>query len=298
MNSGTAFSQFRAMVSLVRPRNAVPPVLALLIGFLLTGRPVNMALLTAGAMVIFLAHSWATLQNDIEDLRIDRSNNRTSILLRGEVTVRTARQFGYVLAGATLLVTAISQPVGLHLLFAALFFGLAWSYNSAPLFLSRRPLTSIVVMGLFYGVLPLLYGLWLGDGTSPVIMLFLVLAWFLARCSISILKDYKDHTGDAIHNKQTFLLCFGPEITRRASVGLAVIAYGIVVGLLAASYVTSPLQIALLGVTVAGVAYTIYLRASLPNSLKEAGQANRQFHKILMLTNFIDLAIIICLLSY
>lgn len=217
----TSSSPLLAFVALARPSNFLLPMLAVIAGFLFNGLEVNSDLYVA-LLGLFLLHSAVTIWNDIEDRQIDKLNGVDTLLTRSTTWLQPAR---WVVAG----LVAGSFVCCLLLPFAAAawlvgFFILSWAYNTQPLRLSLRPLSSIVVLGLCYGFVPIMLGASsAGQITSQIILL--AVFWSIGRVSLSILKDYKDAVGDAKSSKKTFLLVYGNRTVRLISLAFGVIAF-------------------------------------------------------------------------
>jgi 4-hydroxybenzoate polyprenyltransferase len=98
---------------------------------------------------------------------------------------------------------------------------LGWVYNAPPLRLSVRPFASIVTLGVYYAALPFLFGIFLVGSTNVNVLIFGA-GLLLQRVATSVLKDYKDTKGDALHGKRTFLLTYGAKATGVTSMVLYV----------------------------------------------------------------------------
>lgn len=217
----TSSNGIRAYIELARPSNVLLPALAVVAGFLFTGAELN-ADLWIGLVAFFLLHSAVTIWNDIEDRAIDKLNNVDTILTRSAKAIPQARKVVVLLVVATLVCGVFLPPSAITWL--VVFLVLAWAYNARPLILSRRPISSIVVLGLCYAFVPILLGASLGLGVSSEVV-WLAVFWALGRASLSILKDYKDAVGDAKSNKRTFLLVYGNRRVRLVSLILGIVGY-------------------------------------------------------------------------
>ena len=155
------------------------------------------------------------------------------------------------------------------------YYVISWLYNSRPYQASHRPVASIVLLGMAYGLIPFL----LGNGLTGITwaLLLLGISWAIVRASLSILKDYKDAPGDAKSNKRTFLLSFGNRLTVRISLVLALIGYiGCVVGV---SMYTSHVLLTTSSLTLLAF-WLMYQRVKLLKVTRYA-EANRLFHSFL-----------------
>lgn len=170
-----------------------------------------------GTLIIILGFIFATIQNDIEDLEIDKINSPDKAIASGRLNVKEISDLSIAILAILLGLSLYHFPN--HLFFVIPMLGMIWFYNKRPLVLSRRPISSIMTLALIYSVFPLIYGYYLNNGLkNDNYFLFLIAFWFLVRISVAILKDYKDVKGDKIYNKKTFYLVFGNKYTIWVSV--------------------------------------------------------------------------------
>jgi 4-hydroxybenzoate polyprenyltransferase len=170
-----------------------------------------------------------------------------------------------------------------------------WIYNAAPLRLSRRPVASIVVLFLAYGILPFCIGVGLGNVNGHGLLPFILLGsgWGLLRASLSLLKDYKDAAGDAAFGKRTFLLRYGATKVWQYSIGLCATGFVLVI-----------VAVWLLGVSIAGLAalaavagWLLYERTALIGKNKSYLELNQTFHKCLHYQLIFDSLVLVWLVS-
>lgn len=212
-----AINRLRDLVDIIRPYNTISGVLVFNIGYFIFS-PVHTfsANYFIAAVIIILSFSWATIQNDIADLKIDKINTPDKALADGRLSLSEVLNFSSLIFIWLLILSLYNFPY--HLFFVISLLGLSWLYNKPPFLFSRRPLASPIILALCYSTVPLIYGYYLGSGlTSNLNLLELIISWFLIRYSIAILKDYKDLQGDRIHNKRTFCLSFGFKNTAISS---------------------------------------------------------------------------------
>lgn len=285
----------REALLLLRPRNAVPPILACMVGYYAAGPSQPAPPLFIGGVIVFLAHSYATLQNDLEDQVIDRANRRKSALLSGNFSVKSLQKVSYFLILSIVAAASLSPQYPVHLSFAVVFIGLAWAYNRPPLLLSHRPVGSITLLGMFFGAVPLLYGASLGGNALSAHVLILAVAWFLLRCSVSILKDYSDYSGDKQHHKQTFLIAYGPVRVAYTSLFASLSGYALLAGVLFGLVDFGKLW-SIAAVTTLLAIYSLWLRHELvrPRSFLSA---DGYFHKVFLVTTLVDVGAVLCLTS-
>lgn len=264
-------------------------VLLFNIGFFLATDKIN-AEYFVGTAVIILAFAYATLQNDVEDVAIDRINAPNSVIASGKLNFEEVSNFNTVLLVGLLVLSLYDFPR--HLIPVLLTIIVIWSYNKPPLLLSRKPISSIVILALMYSTIPLYYGYYSGWGLIANHYLFyLILAWFFVRISISILKDYKDAHGDKIYNKKTFYLTFGDQATALVSMICGLIGY---LGILVFAFLIIKSFWPLVFLTPL-MLWTLYLRFTL-FSAKDVKFLSQTFHKIFFGQNPLDLFFLLCLI--
>ncbi len=269
-----------------RPFNATLPLVLSLCGYYLaTGAvtPIDSSVYTL-FVCMFLIHAGFTILNDIADRAIDRDNSVRTRITTG--TLRQVKQLGYGAAGiiAVGIAIAITLP---PTTFGAIILTvlLSFCYNHRPLQLSRRPIGSIVTLGILYGLLPLFAGYFLVASHLTPALLFLGLFWLVGRMSLSLLKDFKDSAGDAKHHKQTFLLRYGPSTTLRLSVIGGIVGY-VGIALVICSLADSTMaQIASIATLFAVGVLFIYQRLKL---LAPHSNIDMLFDRLTVLQLFVD----------
>src|SRR3954464_5789357 len=93
----------------LRTKNAIPPLLALLIGYNFNGRvPGSSRELIAGSLCIILLMFYATLSNDAEDYQLDASANRKSPLVQKRLNISAVRGWAYACLAAAIAAAILS----------------------------------------------------------------------------------------------------------------------------------------------------------------------------------------------
>lgn len=210
-------------IRLSRPFNLPAMLLPFLIGYFYFSNSADLVL-WIGILIIVFLHSSLTIENDIQDIKIDKMNKRKSVITDDELSTKSARIIVLLLILLALVAIVIEPSLKLFVLWSSILF-LGWVYNNKPLQLSRKPIPSIVVLALFYSFIPLVIGFKFNE--SEVSIGFLLFAVFLSlqRFSISMLKDYKDISGDTKYNKRTFLSKYGYETVANISVLFGLVSY-------------------------------------------------------------------------
>lgn len=286
----TNWNKINAYVELLRPQNAATALLAFLIGFFFSNHTIIWNELFAGLTILILLHAAATLQNDVEDIKIDTINAPMKPLQSKKISLYEAKRFLYLLLLIVLLLSIVIFP---FYLFISVPFALLiiWLYNKKPFLLSHKPIASILLLTSSYALLPILFGLVLSkQAISPLLIIWL-LSWFLIRFSIIILKDYKDEKGDKRYGKKTFFLVFGKRYTDTLSITLSVIGY---LSLLSSSFFLRDNFLFLI-IAFIFAFFSFLPRIALPKT-KESQKANLIFHKILFRENRFELLYLLWLI--
>lgn len=291
------YGLIRRYVELTRPQNATAAALAFSIGYFLSQQSALSGAYIIGVVIVLLLHSAVTIQNDIEDLTIDRSNNRLSGLLDKSIDIKSAQALMYLLIVLALGLAILSADRLTNSLYITISLSLAILYNSRPFYFSRRPVASILIMGICYAALPFAYGFSLNNQQVTKTVLVLGLAWFSQRISTSILKDFKDAKGDKLHRKNTFYLAYGYHRTISTSLVCSVAAYAVVIAMLFSKIDFSIVNVSLIAIVVLIAVRNIVTRLRLRNTSSEKLLAG-MFRKIFFYQNQFDTAVLLCLIAF
>lgn len=210
---------------MMRPRNAIGGVLAIIVGYLAATHARNFNQLVIPMLIMVLVNGYATVLNDVYDQAVDASNKRQNPLLNGILAPHQAKLFGYGLLMLALVASLLSSNGVASIGFVAAFCLLSYIYNQPPLQTSHRPILSLLTLTVCTGFLPVVYGLALGNNLSPH-GIYLAMAWFLFRWGINAMKDFKDVVGDKRHHKHTFLLRYGKNVTLITSALMTTLGFG------------------------------------------------------------------------
>ncbi len=288
-------SDVRAYVQLTRPQNASGSLVTYGIGYFLASSSLSPEFFV-GLIILLAIHALATVQNDIQDFEIDRANKRPSGLQDHSISLRQAQLFVQALMITALSVAIFSSQRRLNLSIIAMSSLVAWLYNRGPVRASKRPVSSIVLMGLCYGTLPFAYGYLIAGGPlHGGYVLPLACLLFLARVSTTIMKDYKDAAGDKLLAKNTFYLRYGGKVTAQTSLLSGVLAYaGLVVILIKLGNHRIIFTLALAAAGLLALR-SIMLRLMLTKTSNEK-RLNVIFHKCILSHNQFEMAALLCLL--
>jgi len=283
-----------AYVQLTRPQNASGSIITYSIGYVLATSSLQ-ANFFIGLLILLALHSLATVHNDIEDFDIDRANKRKSALQDESLSRARARVFVWGLGFISIALALLSSHPVLNIGVITGSLLITWLYNSNPIRASKKPLSSIALMGFCYGTLPFAYGYFIGGGHLHDRFLALAGLLFLARVSTSIMKDYKDVTGDKRSAKQTFYVRYGRTTTARASLLTAILAYTgllLVVATLKSKNAWFFVALCLGGLL---ALRAVLLRLQLLKTTKEA-RLNAIFHQSILSHNQFEAAVLVCLI--
>jgi 4-hydroxybenzoate polyprenyltransferase len=249
-----------------------------------------------GLAILLLLHSFATVQNDIADFEIDKANKRKSVLQDSKLSLYNARLIVQALAFVALVFALLSPHKKLHLLVILGLFAVSWLYNLNPVRISKKPIASIVLMGLCYGAFPFAYGYLLAGGNlMQGYFLVLALFWLLARIATAVMKDYKDAIGDALFNKKTFYLRYGREATGWTSIIASAVAYiGLMVVLVERNGNNALFFLALAAAVLLALR-SVLLRLKLVKTKSEK-QLNVIFQRSVLSHNQFEGAVLVCLI--
>ena len=189
------------LIRLFRPFNAVAVVASFVCGYFFAVGEVPEVYIWYGIAALFFAHSATTLQNDVYDAAIDKDNKRTGLLQTDHLRLEDAKKIVLYMSIMALAVVALTNKKYDMALWVLGYLFLGWVYNAPPLRLSVRPFASVFTLGVYYAALPFLFGVFLTGSVHTNVLIFGA-GLFLQRAATSILKDYKDAKGDALHGKK------------------------------------------------------------------------------------------------
>ena len=286
---------FQAIYSLARPKNTVPPVLSVIIGYALANQSQMFGLpLFIACISIILLNGYATIQNDLIDLTIDADSGRSSALINHTIDTASLRLVNYVILLIALALPLLINDKTMFVYLALYVVGISL-YNLPPFYASRRPLASITLLALLFSTLPIIIGLHVaGEQRVGRYALFLTVS-FLLRFSISMLKDYKDYSGDKKHHKRTFLVGYGPVVTKRVTLLFSLIGSCGVWFYLLSHVQRNPQTITLNMAIFVGLVLAYKIRVGLGQDKASFGRNNQSFHRIIMYQNLIDVGALLCL---
>lgn len=271
----------RSVIELIRPYNALPALFSFAIGYFWFSKTTEFSFWLT-LLTLFLTHSAATVQNDINDYPIDKINDPERIIHLKNLTVKTAKLVGYCLTLGAFLLSLLNKQLFVITL-TGIF--LSWLYNYPPFYFSRKPILSLIILGLVYTVLPMTLGFIIKNiWQLNIRLVFFIFFWFLLRFSTAILKDFKDIKGDSLHQKNTFLLIYGKTLVDGISIIGTSIAY---VGIFSFIISRKPWQ-PIIAILIIFMIYSLYKRWQIVKS-NDTFQAKKLFPLIFMVENRLQL---------
>lgn len=198
-------SRIKALYKLSRPLTSLSGGLVVLLGGYVAGTgewvKIGLAFFTT-LLVASSANAW----NDYLDVEIDRINQPRRPLPAGIVSLRSARSYSFIMAGASLLVAAfINLPALLIVLFSNLL-----------LFLYSLRLKSTVLMGnaivALLSAMSAIFGGVAAGNAKPSLWLALIVA--VAIMGREVLKTLADYEGDLRQRCRTIATVWGRRKAR------------------------------------------------------------------------------------
>lgn len=280
-------SDFLKLVKLSRLFDSAFPLVSLFLGTAVAGQ-LNSPSLFLLIPVIVILNSVAMIWNDIEDRQVDADNGRPELKKPTVALLQRLKMYVVVLVSIGLILAGLVNLIAFTLAIATLC--IIWIYNSKPIQASRRPIMSIVILSGAGAFLPYLFGLSLGN--IEVYTLAAGVFWWLGRVSLSVLKDYKDARGDALHHKKTFLLRYGSHRVALTSVISLCVGYA---GFIAFMYLLSSAQWAM-PILIAAIVTFVYLRRALFDSKATYGKLDNTFRKVAQYQLLLDVGVVLWLM--
>ncbi len=194
--------QIKGLYKLSRPLSTLSGVLATLLGGYVagTGEWLNIAL---AGLTTLLVSSAANAWNDYQDVEIDRINQPNRPLPSGMVPLRTALIFSFVLAGLSLIISAlISWPAFAVTLVANLVLYLYSVRLKGTVFFGNATVAFISALSAVFG------GVAAGNWPPSLWLAAVIGSGILGR---EVLKDLADYDGDKAEGVRTFATAYGRE---------------------------------------------------------------------------------------
>ncbi len=198
-------NQLKGLYQISRPLTTLSGALAVVLGGYVagTGQWVNVAL---AVLTTILVSSSANAWNDYLDVEIDRINQPDRPLPSGQVTLRAAKIFSFMLAGLSILIAAFISLEALLIVIGA----------NSLLYIYSLKLKSTVLIGnitvAFISALSAVFGGVAAGNPEPTIWLFLII--FVAILGREVLKTLADYDGDLSESVRTISTVWGKRTAR------------------------------------------------------------------------------------
>jgi len=203
----------KPVIDMIRLPNTIMIGLAVAIGYIIASpAEIDLISLALGMVTGMAINAAIMIINDIADIDIDKINSPNRPLVRGDITVRSAKTYaigflviGIVTSGATGLSTFI-----IAIAFAML--GIIYNY-----YLKGLPLIgNLAVSGSV--AIPFIYGALLtGEAVPNVNVVLLSIAAFTVNTYREIIKDIADIRGDTQAGLKTLPIVVGPNTAYKIS---------------------------------------------------------------------------------
>jgi geranylgeranylglycerol-phosphate geranylgeranyltransferase len=197
--------QIKGLYKICRPITTLTGALAVVMGGYVagTGEWFNIALaVVATILVSSSANAW----NDYLDIEIDRVNQPHRPLPSGQVSLRAAKWFSFILAGLSILVASFINLPSLMIVVGANILLYIYSYK----------LKSTVLLGnlviAFISAMSAVAGGVAAGNARPTFWLFLVI--FVAILGREVLKTMADYEGDLKESVRTISTVWGKRTAR------------------------------------------------------------------------------------
>lgn len=279
--------------SQLRVRNFIPTLITALIGYTLTSsrKAENLEILLV-IVALFCFCAFFALQNDINDYQDDKHGRRSSPLICDKFNLRDLRIISLVFLLLGILATALTVDMTVY--FASLIFILLCTVYNKPFVRNNRPILSIIILALVMGGIPFVTGVYTSGGKLNQSFAIMAIGIFLYRCSISILKDYKDYKEDKNSKKQTCLKKYGGLTIRNASLILSLVGYSLLlIGLKLALVIDK--RIIILTLLSVFAIYQFTLRLNLGTDKSSYVMNSQIFGRVYTFSLYFDLAVLLCL---
>ena len=259
-------------IRLARPYNTLLPIVAIIVGWLFTHEALSPELAYLLVAYVFI-HSAVTLRNDVADVSVDVHNLQLGMARALQQHRMTVIISLWALTALSIVCAAFVSPMAI--LLVVLMAVVGELYDGTLVKGSHRPVLSIALLAVGYGLIPVLMGVENYDAlTVPAVLL--AAAWSLQRASLSLLKDFKDIKGDQLVGKRTALIRYGNRHVVYASLAFMVI--GMVTSIFIVFYVFPRVEFAaILG---AIFAWLVFVRVQLLK-VKTHEESNQIFHTCL-----------------
>lgn len=226
---GRIRSTIRPVVLLMRPAFMFLVVSITLIGAARASTSRHSLDTVALAMAIGGWALFAIAVNDYNDRDVDRANlahTGTRPLIDLDVNRSVFRTV--LITSVVVSLTAVAFVSVRSAIVLLCGFALAIAYSVPPMKLSSRGALTSFGLPLIYVVVPFLTGRWSTNTQLDRHDLLLLVGLYVAFIGRLMLKDFRDHLGDRLYGKRTFLVRHGRERTSRTSALLTILGTSVI----------------------------------------------------------------------
>lgn len=178
--------------------------------------------LFASFLLVFMA---GTILNDISGFKIDQINMPYRPLQQNKVSLIEAKVFTILLSISSLFIALFTN---IYLLLGIIIIIIiAVLYSSPPFNIEKRGIYANILLAIVTIFVPAMTGAMIGLNSLNVSTNFLyaVISMTVLYVGISIIKDFKDVTGDTKYNKRTFVIAAGRKNALITTVAITAIFF-------------------------------------------------------------------------
>ena len=203
-------NRLTSFIELGRPWNSLSVILLSILGFILSvPATINFSLILLLAVIVFLIYNGSSALNDLFDIKVDSVNMPFRPLERGSIRERGVITFCLV---CYLLGNIIALSISLNFFLSILLMSLSSIiYSTPPISLKDRLFLGNLGLGFVSAFTTIYAGFVLSTNNLiiPYELLIQSISLMLLFSFFSLLKDFKDRSGDGLHNKKTITTKYG-----------------------------------------------------------------------------------------
>jgi geranylgeranylglycerol-phosphate geranylgeranyltransferase len=228
-------------IRLTRPVNNLITALSVLVGAAIAGNVESWTMVFFACLSAFFISAGGNVINDFFDVDIDRINKPSRPLPQGDITLRAALIWSFLLFLAGLVLSLLVKPLSLLIAFVACAFLILYSSILKKTLLWGNLMVSVVsALAFVYG------GIATEDFTLSLIPAVFALLFHLGR---EVLKDIEDIRGDSSAGASTLPIKWGVKF----SLDVCTFIFLFLIGLTIVPYVLHIFSLLYLFAVVVGV---------------------------------------------
>lgn len=198
-----------SFIELGRPWNSISVILLSILGFIFSASAISPWSISILSIVVFLIYTGSSALNDLFDIKVDSVNMPFRPLERGSIKIKSVVIFCIV---CYLIGNAIALLVSLQFFVSIMIMSLSSIvYSIPPISLKDRLFLGNLNLGFVSAFTTIYAGYVLSTNSliMPYEILFQALSLMFLFSFFSVLKDFKDRSGDNLHNKKTITTKYG-----------------------------------------------------------------------------------------